>query len=339
MKTTHAPIRTAALALCLGAATALAAPPAPPPFLEQLSPHGDWRHADDLGWHWAPREAGLQPEWRPYVSGGHWHWNGETWQWASDYPWGAVVFHHGRWARLPDRGWRWFPGLESSPAWVHWVRAEGFWGWVPLPPTTEEFPAVSRRLEPRPDDFVFVPEGRLTERHLDPIVVAGTEPGSPPRTVAAPAAVQPPVWIEQPAPVVIHQQPVQVVPTYVHTPVVVREHVSIGPAVSWYWHHSICSSCRSSCGGRCSPRSRSAPSVVRPQPPSDPRGRTRLEPVRTPAPASRPHHVQVDTRTNVRTAPIQSGTPAAPSIHRPAPPPATTGSRRAQGVRDFLNSR
>ncbi len=349
MNTTQPIFRMAAVAACLvawAAASVHAAPPPPPPFMEQLAAHGEWRHADDLGWYWRPQEADRQPDWRPYVSGGHWHWNGETWQWASDHAWGAVVFRHGRWANLPDRGWRWFPGLESSPAWVHWVRADGFWGWVPLPPTPEEFPDVRREFTPRPDDFVFVPEGRLTERFLDPIVVAGTEPGAPPRQGPPPVAVQPPVAAQQP---VFAQQPVYVVPTYVQSPVVVREHMMVGSAVSWHWHQSSCSYCRSRCGGYCTSARRGSSSVrSRPVPSHDRRTRlhpapshdrrTRLEPIPTRTPTPRPYHVPVSTRPDTRTVPIRSGNPVGPSIHRPPPAPSS-GSRRAQGVRDFLNNR
>jgi hypothetical protein len=55
--------------------------------------------------------------------------------WQSDYPWGDIAFHYGRWAYTAT-GWVWVPGYEYAPAWVVWRHddADGFVGWAPLPP-------------------------------------------------------------------------------------------------------------------------------------------------------------------------------------------------------------
>ncbi len=76
------------------------------------------------------------PEWRPYCDAGHWVYTDDGWSWQSDYPWGEVAFHYGRWYHDWRWGWVWHPGYNWGPAWVSWRHAEsaGFCGWAPLPP-------------------------------------------------------------------------------------------------------------------------------------------------------------------------------------------------------------
>jgi hypothetical protein len=59
--------------------------------------------------------------------------NGLCWQ--SEYTWGDIPFHYGRWMRDPAMGWLWVPDLEWGPSWVFWRHAEadGAIGWAPLP--------------------------------------------------------------------------------------------------------------------------------------------------------------------------------------------------------------
>jgi hypothetical protein len=56
------------------------------------------------------------------------------WFWHTDSPWGALVFHYGRWSLDPSLGWIWVPGYNWGPSWVAWRHAEGYYGWAPLPP-------------------------------------------------------------------------------------------------------------------------------------------------------------------------------------------------------------
>jgi hypothetical protein len=55
--------------------------------------------------------------------------------WQSDYQWGDIPFHYGRWVRDPRMGWLWAPDYEWGPAWVFWRHgeADAAIGWAPLP--------------------------------------------------------------------------------------------------------------------------------------------------------------------------------------------------------------
>jgi hypothetical protein len=55
--------------------------------------------------------------------------------WQSDYQWGDIPFHYGRWVLYPGMGWLWAPDLVWGPSWVFWRHAEadGAIGWAPLP--------------------------------------------------------------------------------------------------------------------------------------------------------------------------------------------------------------
>jgi hypothetical protein len=71
--------------------------------------------------------------WRPYYDGGHWAYTDQGWYWQSDYPWGDIAFHYGRWSYKPVYGWVWAPGFEFAPAWVVWRHTDEYCGWAPLP--------------------------------------------------------------------------------------------------------------------------------------------------------------------------------------------------------------
>jgi hypothetical protein len=53
---------------------------------------------------------------------------------VSDYTWGDIPFHYGRWFFDPELGWVWVPGYVWGPAWVAWRAGAGNVGWLPLPP-------------------------------------------------------------------------------------------------------------------------------------------------------------------------------------------------------------
>jgi hypothetical protein len=55
--------------------------------------------------------------------------------WVSNYDWGWVPFHNGRWY-FDDyfQSWAWVPGYEWGPAWVNWRTGGGYYGWAPLGP-------------------------------------------------------------------------------------------------------------------------------------------------------------------------------------------------------------
>jgi hypothetical protein len=57
------------------------------------------------------------------------------WLWVSDYEWGHIPFHYGRWVHDPFDGWIWIPGYVWAPSWVIWRSGGGYVGWFPMPPT------------------------------------------------------------------------------------------------------------------------------------------------------------------------------------------------------------
>jgi hypothetical protein len=123
------------------APVAMQAPAAPPTptldyFQAQLAPYGTWVTVSGYGLCWQPA---VGPGWRPYYDGGHWEYTDAGYFWQSDYPWGDIAFHYGRWAYVgmgTDPAWVWVPGFEYAPAWVVWRHDDddGYIGWAPLPP-------------------------------------------------------------------------------------------------------------------------------------------------------------------------------------------------------------
>ncbi|HEV2318207.1 MAG TPA: DUF6600 domain-containing protein [Verrucomicrobiae bacterium] len=105
-------------------------------FQQQLAPYGNWVNVPGYGVCWEPA---VGPGWRPYYDGGHWEYTDAGYFWQSDYPWGDIAFHYGRWAYVnlgADPCWVWLPGFEYAPAWVVWRHDDddGYIGWAPLPP-------------------------------------------------------------------------------------------------------------------------------------------------------------------------------------------------------------
>jgi hypothetical protein len=121
---------------------AVAAPVAAPEvptfdyFQGQLTPYGHWIDVADVGACWVPAE-GAYPGWRPYMNAGHWEFTDAGWYWQSDYPWGEIAFHYGRWLNDARTGfvWAWAPQYDWAPSWVCWryAGADGCMGWAPLP--------------------------------------------------------------------------------------------------------------------------------------------------------------------------------------------------------------
>ena len=116
------------------------APPATPTFdyfQGQLSPYGQWIDAPGIGSCWVPAQASTVPGWRPYMDSGHWEFTDAGWYWQSDYPWGEIAFHYGRWVNDARTGfvWAWAPAYDWAPSWVCWRYGEGdaCMGWAPLP--------------------------------------------------------------------------------------------------------------------------------------------------------------------------------------------------------------
>jgi len=117
-----------------------AVPPAQPldqsTFQRQLSPYGHWERTPEYGVVWVPT---VSPDWQPYTDG---HWVETAWGWSfvSSVPWGAVVFHYGRWGFRAGLGWFWVPGYVWAPAWVSWRYANGYVCWSPYGPAGYVYP-------------------------------------------------------------------------------------------------------------------------------------------------------------------------------------------------------
>jgi hypothetical protein len=116
---------------------AVAGPPETPTidyFQAHLTPYGQWVDVPGIGAAWVPAEAN-DLAWRPYMNAGHWEYTDAGWFWQSDYPWGDMAFHYGRWVNNDYTGgrWAWVPGYDWAPSWVSWREGAGGMGWAPLP--------------------------------------------------------------------------------------------------------------------------------------------------------------------------------------------------------------
>ncbi len=104
-------------------------------FHTTLDPYGTWVEDSAYGTVWVPSPDQVGPDFTPYVTAGHWAYDDE-YVWVSDYSWGWVPFHYGRWVWVAGRGWAWVPGRTYAGAWVIWrTDADlGYVGWAPMPP-------------------------------------------------------------------------------------------------------------------------------------------------------------------------------------------------------------
>jgi len=114
---------------------------------QDLAPYGTWIDDPSYGRVWVPDARVVGSDFTPYASSGHWALDqNEAWVWVSDYPFGDVVFHYGRWVWTSSAGWAWIPGLQYAPAWVAWrTPVDGYAdvGWAPYPPSWVWFGGIS----------------------------------------------------------------------------------------------------------------------------------------------------------------------------------------------------
>ena len=106
-------------------------------FRAKLDPYGSWFDDPSYGTVWIPDQGVVGMDFAPYLTSGRWvvDTDGNR-SWQSDYPFGDVVFHYGRWV-WSSRGWAWIPGYAYAPAWVAWrvpTDAYAYYGWAPMPP-------------------------------------------------------------------------------------------------------------------------------------------------------------------------------------------------------------
>ena len=102
-------------------------------FQQQLAPYGHWMKHPRWGNVWKP--SGVPADFRPYQDG-HWENTDDAGTvWVSDYSWGDIPFHYGRWGYDASYGgWLWVPGYTWAPAWVSWREGNGCAGWLPMVP-------------------------------------------------------------------------------------------------------------------------------------------------------------------------------------------------------------
>jgi hypothetical protein len=144
-------------------------------FRPTLDPYGMWVNDPKYGTVWVPNSDVVGSDFAPYVSAGHWALAADgDWVWESDYPFGGVVFHYGRWV-WTERGWAWIPGRQYANAWVTWrVASDGYpyVGWAPYPPSYGWFggSAIWFGFTPRVP-YVFCPSAYVFARGVHFYVV------------------------------------------------------------------------------------------------------------------------------------------------------------------------
>ncbi len=133
-------------------------------FRPTLDPYGTWVDDQKYGTVWVPNRDAVGDDFAPYVTSGRWALTDDNdWSWQSDYPFGDVVFHYGRWVWVPGEGWAWVAGRRYANAWVNWrvpTDDYGYIGWAPMPPAWGWYggSAVSLWWNP-PAPYVFCPSG------------------------------------------------------------------------------------------------------------------------------------------------------------------------------------
>lgn len=106
-------------------------------FRTALDPNGTWQDDPSYGTVWTPDPAQVGSAFQPYDTEGSWDYADGDPVWVSNYSWGWVCFHYGRWAWSGAR-WVWIPGREYAGAWVNWRMGDdgfGYVGWAPMPPS------------------------------------------------------------------------------------------------------------------------------------------------------------------------------------------------------------
>jgi hypothetical protein len=112
-------------------------PPDPATVEQRLSQYGHWVDTPEYSRVWIP--DGVRPDWQPYTDG-RWVYTEWGWSFVPDVPWGAIVFHFGRWGFRADLGWFWVPGYVWAPAWVSWRYIDGYVCWAPFGPRGYVYP-------------------------------------------------------------------------------------------------------------------------------------------------------------------------------------------------------
>jgi len=145
-------------------------------FRSTLDPYGTWVNDEKYGTVWVPNRDVVGADFAPYVSAGHWALTVDNdWIWQSDYPFGGVVFHYGRWVWVPNTGWAWVAGRRYANAWVTWRVSDdsyGYIGWAPMAPAWGWYGGVAVSLWWYPPSaYVFCPTRYAFSYHVHTHVV------------------------------------------------------------------------------------------------------------------------------------------------------------------------
>jgi len=129
-------------------------------FHNLLSPYGNWVNYPGYGNVWVPNQ--VPADFSPYATAGHWVYTTYGWSWVSDYGWGRIPFHYGRWFRDNVYGWMWMPGYQWAPAWVTWGNYNNYYCWAPLAP----YIGFSAYYRPNPFYWNFCDRAHFCDFHL-----------------------------------------------------------------------------------------------------------------------------------------------------------------------------
>jgi hypothetical protein len=133
-------------------------------FRPALDPYGTWADDPWYGTVWTPDPTQVGPAFQPYDTNGSWDYSDGDYVWLSDFAWGWVCFHYGRWAWSAGR-WVWIPGRDYAGAWVSWRIGDeefDYLGWAPLAPEWGWFGGVAMTLGfPSQEPWTFAPASQV----------------------------------------------------------------------------------------------------------------------------------------------------------------------------------
>jgi hypothetical protein len=190
-------------------------------FRSTLDPYGNWVEDTTYGTVWTPNQSEVGADFQPYETAGQWDYQGSDYAWISDYAWGWVCFHYGRWVWSQAVGWMWIPGRDYAPAWVLWRMGEDgypYVGWAPLAPAWGWFGGGAAAYGfSTAEPWTFTARASLVAPSTSSHAIGGAQaaallPHSKPYVPATPSASAPgsapgTVWSTQLTPAVPHGPP------------------------------------------------------------------------------------------------------------------------------------
>jgi hypothetical protein len=146
-------------------------------FTPALEPYGTWVADPTYGMVWTPSGDQVGAAFQPYDTAGSWNYADGDYAWVSDYAWGWVCFHYGRWALGAGR-WVWIPGRRYAAAWVSWRvsdNGDGYVGWAPMAPTWFWLGGSAITLTfASPEPWAFATYGDFSQPNVASRVVTGS---------------------------------------------------------------------------------------------------------------------------------------------------------------------